>query len=53
MGHSVIRKVHKIVNRGVGITVCLPGAQVEDVAEKAEQVMGGRCCSRACGNEQC
>ena len=31
----------KIVNRGDDATVCLPGAKVEDVAEKAGQVMGG------------
>ena len=31
----------KIVNRGNDITVCLPGAKIEDVAEKAGQVTGG------------
>ena len=31
----------KIVNRGDDITVCLPGAKIEDVAEKAGQVTGG------------
>ena len=41
MGDSIIRKVDKIVNRGDDITVCLPGAKVEDIAEKAGQVMGG------------
>ena len=39
--YSIIRKVDKIVNRGDDITVCLPGAKVEDIAEKARQVMGG------------
>ena len=38
---AIIRKVDKIVNRGDDITVCLPGAKVEDIAEKAGQVMGG------------
>ena len=37
----VIRKVDKIANIGNYITVCLPGAKVEDVAEKAGQDMGG------------
>ena len=32
--------VKKIVNRGDDITVCLPGAKIEDIAEKAEHVMG-------------
>ena len=41
MGDSIIRKVDKIVNRGYDITLCLPGAKIEDVAEKAGQVMGG------------
>ena len=41
IGDSIIRKVDKIVNRGDDITVCLPGAKVEDIAEKAGQVMGG------------
>ncbi|KAI0234367.1 hypothetical protein LSAT2_015343 [Lamellibrachia satsuma] len=41
MGDSIIRKVAKIVNRGDDITVCLPGAKVEDIAEKAGHVMGG------------
>ena len=41
MGDSIVTKVDKIVNRGDDITVCLPGAKVEDIAEKAGQVMGG------------
>ena len=43
MGESTIRKVDKIVNRGDDnvITVCLPGAKIENIAEKAGQVMGG------------
>ena len=35
MGDSIIRKVDKIVNRGDDITVCLPGAKLEDIAAKA------------------
>ena len=41
MGDSIIRKVDKIVNRRDDITVCLLGAKIEDIAEKAGQVMGG------------
>ena len=41
MGDSIIRKVDKIINRGDDITVCLPGAKIEDIAEKAGQVRGG------------
>ena len=41
MVNSIITKVDNVVNRGVDITVCLPGAQIEDVSEKAGQVIGG------------
>ena len=41
IGDSIIRKVDKIVNRGDDISVCLPGQKIEDIAEKAGQVMGG------------
>ena len=41
MGDSIVRKVDKIVNRGDDITVYLPGATIEDIAEKAGQAMGG------------
>ena len=41
MGDSIIRKVDKIVNRGDDITVCLPGAKIEDITAKAGHVMGG------------
>ena len=37
-GDSIIWKVD--TNRGEDITVCPPGAKIEDVAEKAGQVMG-------------
>ena len=39
MGDSIIRKVDKIINRGDYIIVCLPGTKIEDVAEKAGQVI--------------
>ena len=41
MGDSIFRKEDKSVNREDDITLCLPGAKIEDVAEKAGQVMGG------------
>ena len=41
MRDSIFRKVDKVVNRGEDITVYLPGAKIEDVADKAGQVMGG------------
>ena len=55
MGDSIIMKVDEIVNRGNEITVCLPGAKMEDIAEKAGQVLGGGTGGAVlvCGNEQC
>ena len=50
MGDSIIRKVDKIVNRGDDTTVCLPGAKV---GRTGHGWWHGRCCSRACRNEQC
>ena len=41
MGDSIIRKMDKIVNKRNDITVCLPETKIEDIAEKAGQVMGG------------
>ena len=41
MRDSIIRRVDRVVDRGDEITVCLPGAKIEDVAEKARQVMVG------------
>ena len=38
-GDSIIRKVD--TNRGENITVCPPGAKLEDVAGKVGQVVGG------------
>ena len=41
MRDSIIRKVDTIVNRGDDITVCLPGAKIEDIAENEGKVIGG------------
>ena len=41
MGDFIIRKVDNILNRGDDIAVRLPGAEIEDTAEKEGQVMGG------------
>ena len=40
MGDSIVRKLDKIINRGDDVTVCLPGAKIEDVTERVGQVMG-------------
>ena len=40
MGDSIVRKLDKIINRGSDVTVCLPGAKIEDVTERVGHVMG-------------
>ena len=40
MGDSTFRKVDNVVMRGGDITLCVPGANIEDVAEKVGQIMG-------------
>ena len=47
MRDSIIRSVDRVVDRGDEITVCLPGAKIEDVAGWWH----GRCCSCACGSK--
>ena len=37
MGDSIVRK---LINTGGDVTVCLPGAKIEDVTERVGQVMG-------------
>ena len=39
MGDPIIRKVDTVVNRGEDISVCLPGAKIEDAADKALHVI--------------
>ena len=37
---SIARSLDKIINKGVDVTVCLPGAKIEAVRERVGQVMG-------------
>ena len=34
MGDYIVRKLDKIINRVDDVTVCLPGAKIEDVTER-------------------
>ena len=40
MRDSIVRKLNKIINKGGDVTVCLPGANIEDVTKRVGQVMG-------------
>ena len=53
MGDSIIRKVENIVNRGDDITVCLPSRGYSREGRTSHGWWHTRCCSCACGNEQC
>ena len=40
-GDSNIGKIDKAIDKREDITVCLPGAKIEDVAEWVGEIMGG------------
>ena len=39
MGYSIFRKTDPRLSKG-GVVVCLPGARIEHVTERVEQIMG-------------
>ena len=40
MGDSIVRKTDTRLSRGEDVVVCLPGARLEHVTERVEQIMG-------------
>ena len=40
VGDSIVRKTDTRLSRGEDVVVCLPGARIEHVTERVEQVMG-------------
>ena len=56
MGDSIDRKTDSRLSKGEDIVVCLPGARIEHVTERVEQVMGtgkeGRIDTSSRGDEQ-
>ena len=40
MGDSILRKTDTRLSRGEDVVVCLPGARIEHVTERVEQIMG-------------
>ena len=40
VGDSIIRKTDSRLSKGEDVVVCLPGARMEHVAERAEKIMG-------------
>ena len=40
MGDSILRKTDKMLNKGEDVVVCLPGARIEHVTDRVENVLG-------------
>ena len=40
MGDSILRKTDRTLNKGEDFVVCLPGARIEHVTERVENVLG-------------
>ena len=40
MGDSILRKTDRTLSKGEDVVVCLPGARIEHVTERVENVLG-------------
>ena len=40
MGDSILRKTDRTLSKGEDVVVCLPGAGIEHVTERVENVLG-------------
>ena len=40
MGDSILRKTDRTLSKGEHVVVCLPGARIEHVTERGENVLG-------------
>ena len=40
MGDSVVRKTDRVLNKGDDVVVCLPGAKIEAITERVENIVG-------------
>ena len=40
VGDSIVRKTDTILSKGEDVVVCLPGARIEHVTERVEEIMG-------------
>ena len=40
VGDAIVRKADTILSKGEDVAVCLPGARIEHVTERVEQIMG-------------
>ena len=40
VGDSIVRKTDRVLNKGDDVVVCLPGAKIEVITERAENIVG-------------
>ena len=40
VGDSIVRKTDRVLNKGDDVVVCLPGAKIEAITERVENIMG-------------
>ena len=40
MGDSIVRKTDRVLNKGDDVVDCLPGAKIEAITERVENIMG-------------
>ena len=40
VGDSIVRKTDRVLNKGDDVVVCLPGAKIEAITERAENIVG-------------
>ena len=40
VGDSIVRKTDKVLNKGDDVAVCLPGAKIEAITERVENIVG-------------
>ena len=39
-GDSIVRKTERVLNKGDNVVVCLPGAKIEAITERVENIVG-------------
>ena len=40
VGDSIVRKTYRVLNKGDDVVVCLPGAKIEAITERVENIIG-------------
>ena len=40
VGDSMVRKTDRVLNKGEDVVVCLPGAKIEAITERVENIVG-------------